>query len=264
MAAVGGPRVCPAYPEEYLKMWQFLWGDHFLSPGGPEEVRRLTEGRGVGGMKVLDVGCGLGGSAAFLVQEMNVYSLVGIDFQEKLVSMASKWAAEIGLGDIAEFRHVDSLAWPFPDDAFDVVFVKDLLFHTDDALYDEIFRVLKPGGRLILADWFGTDRARTRTFSTWLERNAFAKVSMTLGGIVDACILSGFSQVEVEDRSDRFVETFREDAEKLRGETGKQFEGEVGAEVVRQLLSSWVEPCAALSKQGQLRAGTIYATKPSV
>ena len=54
----------PSEPGEYdagmLALLQIIWGDGFLSPGGPDEVARLLEGSDIGDCEVLDIGCGLG------------------------------------------------------------------------------------------------------------------------------------------------------------------------------------------------------------
>ena len=48
------------YDDAMLALLQIIWGDGFLSPGGPEEIERLLEGSDISGCHVLDIGCGLG------------------------------------------------------------------------------------------------------------------------------------------------------------------------------------------------------------
>jgi hypothetical protein len=43
---------------------EMIWGDGFMSPGGPDEVMRIVAGHDIAGCSVLDIGCGLGGAAA--------------------------------------------------------------------------------------------------------------------------------------------------------------------------------------------------------
>lgn len=259
------PKISFAYPDEHLTMRQLLWGEHFLSPGGANEVRQLVRGVELGGKTVLDVGCGMGGPAMLLAQEMNVYSLLGIDFQRKLIDMANDTATAIGLGDITDFLHVETEKWPFPDGSFDVVFSKDALYHTTDkeTLCGEVFRVLKPGGHAVIADWFSTDQVPTHEFTKWKEDTAFTMVLVSLGYTVDVLTRKGFLDIITEDRCGHFAKLFREDVEKLRGPTGKQVAGVLGAKALDRLLTSWAEPCAALAEQGQLRPGTVRASKPA-
>ena len=48
------------YDEGMQALLQLVWGDGYLSPGGPEEVARVLEGVELTGRRVLDIGCGLG------------------------------------------------------------------------------------------------------------------------------------------------------------------------------------------------------------
>ena len=49
------------YPQDSILFLEEMWGDGFLSPGGPEEVRRLLTGLDVAGRTVVDIGSGAGG-----------------------------------------------------------------------------------------------------------------------------------------------------------------------------------------------------------
>ena len=49
------------YHDKLIGMLERLWGDGWLSPGGPEEVRRLLAGMELRGKTILDIGCGAGG-----------------------------------------------------------------------------------------------------------------------------------------------------------------------------------------------------------
>ena len=48
------------YPDDFVAGIEWMWGEGFLSPGGPDEVRALLEGVDLAGCRVLDVGSGLG------------------------------------------------------------------------------------------------------------------------------------------------------------------------------------------------------------
>jgi hypothetical protein len=49
------------YAKDFTDALQFMWGDGFLSPGGPEEVAEMLAGIDLSGKRVLDIGSGLGG-----------------------------------------------------------------------------------------------------------------------------------------------------------------------------------------------------------
>jgi len=71
---------------------------------------------------------------------------------------ATTLAAEQGVGN-AEFRVMDALAMDFPDDSFDLVWACESGEHMPDKkrYIEEMTRVLKPGGRIVVATWCQRD-----------------------------------------------------------------------------------------------------------
>jgi len=59
------------YTDELVAVLETVWGDGFLSPGGPEEVAMVMEGSDISGLNILDIGCGVGGIGILLVREYN-------------------------------------------------------------------------------------------------------------------------------------------------------------------------------------------------
>ena len=57
------------YPDHFIERLHTIWGEGFLSPGGPEEVREIVGGIDLAGKVVLDVGFGTGGPAIALVKD---------------------------------------------------------------------------------------------------------------------------------------------------------------------------------------------------
>jgi SAM-dependent methyltransferase len=106
------------------------------------------------GSFVLEVGCGSGGYALHLAERV-VCQIVGVDVNEPGVRSAKELAQTKGLGSRARFEQCDvSKNLPFDDEAFDAVFSNDVLCHVAGrlALLAEIFRVLKPSGRMLFSD----------------------------------------------------------------------------------------------------------------
>lgn len=107
------------------------------------------------GDHVLDLGCGTGTLTIWAKGAVPGARVVGIDGDEKVLSIGKEKARKTGV-DI-EFDHGLSFQLPYPDCIFDLV-VSSLFFHhlrKDDKLptVREVVRVLKPGGRLHVADW---------------------------------------------------------------------------------------------------------------
>lgn len=127
------------YSDEETARLELIWGEGFLSPGGPAEIARILGGHDVAGARVLDIGSGAGGAAMTLVREHDAGFVVGVDVQDELVSLAAARTAAAGLDDRVVDRLVEPGPLPLPDVSFDVVFSKDAIIHVADklALYEE-------------------------------------------------------------------------------------------------------------------------------
>jgi ubiquinone/menaquinone biosynthesis C-methylase UbiE len=103
---------------------------------------------GARGMRVLEIGCGLGTDGAQFALAGANYT--GIDLTEASIELARKKFELSGLG--GEFRVADAENLDFADDSFDLVYSHGVLHHTPDTAraVREIYRVLKPGGRAIV------------------------------------------------------------------------------------------------------------------
>ena len=104
---------------------------------------------------VLDVGCGLGGTARYLSEKFKC-NVVGIDLTEEYISIGKKLTEFVGLSDRVELRHGSALNIPYEDESFDIVWTEHVQMNIADKnrFYSEIARVLKPGGRLLFHDIF--------------------------------------------------------------------------------------------------------------
>ena len=104
---------------------------------------------------VLDVGCGLGGTARYLSEKYKC-DVVGIDLTEEYISIGKKLTEFVGLSDRVELSYGSALKIPYEDERFDIVWTEHVQMNIADKnrFYSEIARVLKPGGRLLFHDIF--------------------------------------------------------------------------------------------------------------
>src|SRR5260221_11869967 len=177
--------------------WRYdLFGwfcDTFLFRGKLRELRRRTAdlARLQPSEKVLDVGCGTGTLAIEVKQRVGATGyVVGIDPGAQQIARARYKAARRNLPIDFQIGGIEHL--PFPDQTFDVVLSTIMMHHLGDGLkrqgLAEIARVLKPGGRLVIADF---KRPEERP----AQSARFGSVRDLPGFVKDA----GFSQVETED-----------------------------------------------------------------
>ena len=106
------------------------------------------------GMKVLDVGCGVGGPQRSLAKKFGA-SIVGLNISEYQLGKCSAYNSEAGLDHLCSVLHGDFLNIPAEDGSFDAVYHIEAMPHTPDkaAAYAEMFRVLRPGAVFAGYDW---------------------------------------------------------------------------------------------------------------
>lgn len=105
--------------------------------------------------KVLDVGCGIGGTSRHLAKTFGAgTSVTGITLSPNQVKRATELAAEQGVPN-AQFQVMNALEMTFPDDTFDLVWACESGEHMPDKkkYVEEMVRVLKPGGKIVIATW---------------------------------------------------------------------------------------------------------------
>jgi len=103
--------------------------------------------------RVLDIGCGIGGPARYLAATFGC-EVKGVDLSPAFIDTATYLTVRCGLSDRVTFQVGDALHLPFEDATFDTVFLQHVAMNIEDraGLYEEVRRVLTPGGRFATYD----------------------------------------------------------------------------------------------------------------
>jgi len=108
------------------------------------------------GDKILDVGCGTGIITRLIAPSLFPNgSITGIDISSHFIELARKYIQDLKSQSIINFDVGDAEKLPYPDQYFDAAFATRLLLHIDNPqqVINELKRVVKRKGRIILADW---------------------------------------------------------------------------------------------------------------
>jgi tocopherol O-methyltransferase len=182
------------------------------------------------GDRVLDAGCGVGGSSLWLAQERGA-EVVGITPVASQVARAQRFAAQSGLladhrppasqgtrstqhatqetvlgsrTGHARFEQADYTDAPFPDASFDVVWSLESLCHAPRKadFYREALRLLRPGGRLVVAEYIRVARLlggdHERLLHSWLDGWAIPDLD-TRAEHLEHLAAAGFAGVRFDD-----------------------------------------------------------------
>jgi ubiquinone/menaquinone biosynthesis C-methylase UbiE len=149
----------PAQTEGTVIRWApyYDFAVNIISVGHAGMLRRMTIDNALikPGDSVLDVGCGTGDVALLAKARGKAGQVYGIDPAPEMIAVAQSKAARKMLD--VDFRVGVIEALPYPDASMDVVTSSLMMHHLPDDLkargLAEVYRVLKPGGRLLIADF---------------------------------------------------------------------------------------------------------------
>lgn len=147
------------YALSFSDVWMMNWGywkeDTLdVSTSQIDLIKKMMEGTKLENKNVLDVGCGVGGTAIFIQKFFSTKSIIGVNISAQQIQMANKLAIQENCSDNIQFKVANASQLPFKKQTFDVIIVIECAFHfvRKDLFIQEAYRVMKPGGKLIIAD----------------------------------------------------------------------------------------------------------------
>ncbi|HJO04112.1 MAG TPA: methyltransferase domain-containing protein [Acidobacteriota bacterium] len=254
--------------DDLIGLFELVWGDGYMSPGGPEEVALLLDAVNLTNAEVLDVGCGTGGVDVELVRGHGAASVLGIDVNPRLIDRALTRAEHEGLGRQLDFRTVDPGPLPFDDASFDVVFSRDAILHIPDkaTFLDDVFRVLRAGGIFVGSDWLRRDdEPPTPEMLHWIETEGLGFVPASPQDYQKAFAASGFGSEKLTDRNAWYRELAQKEHARMAagGDLNELIHELLGDDNALREIEAWRAMTVVLDS-GELRPTHLRATKPDV
>ncbi len=149
--------------------------DAFHTRGRQSTCELAALGKLTAQHQVLDVGCGLGGTARYLAERFGC-RVTGVDLSAEYIAVASRLNSMVGLTDRVSVCQGQATHLPFDDQSFDVVWTEHTQMNIPDKrdFYSEVIRVLRPGGQLLFHDVFAGSEKDPWFPTPWADRKAIS------------------------------------------------------------------------------------------
>jgi SAM-dependent methyltransferase len=166
-------------------------------------------------MKVLDVGCGIGGPCRLIAEEYGCIT-TGIDITGEFIRTATLLSELTGLQDRTHFLHASALQLPFATASFDAVWTQHVQMNIEDKkqFYSEIHRVLKPGGSFIYYDIFSINDEAIAFPVPWADTASLSHL-ITIEELHRLFVSVGFELISTTDQTPAGISFLQTMAEKL-------------------------------------------------
>ena len=151
------------YLESSILQYESIYGEDFVSPGGRELAFEMIAGMALApDSRVLDVGCGLGGSAFVMAGDFGL-QVDAIDLSRNMLALAERKLAANGLADRVSLQWGDCLELDCSE-RYDAIYSRDVFLHIADKarLFTVLNAALKPGGQLLFTDYCCARKALER------------------------------------------------------------------------------------------------------
>ncbi|MEN8197681.1 MAG: methyltransferase domain-containing protein, partial [Pseudomonadota bacterium] len=186
--------------------------------GGWEATERMGRALGlVDGMKVVDLGSGLGGTARQLAATHGCH-ISGVDLTGEYCRTATMLAERLGLADKVAFHQANALDTPFPEAGFDAGYTQHAAMNIPDkaGLYAEAARILKPGAAFCVYD-IAKGPGDSVIYPTPWARDPATSFLATMDEMQQALKGAGFTVEISRDHSEEARANFRQRAAAIEG-----------------------------------------------
>lgn len=203
------------YSESSIRAYESIYGRDFVSPGGAPMARELIRRLGLDpGSRVLDAGCGLGGSAFLMAREFG-WQVDGIDLSRNMIELARQRCLEYELSELVELDHGDCLALSRRE-RYHAVYSRDVFLHIHDKarLFASLLEALRPGGRMLFTDYCRGEEPWSGDFSDYVESRAYEL--HTVPQYIALLEATGFIDVRGHDLTTRFEEILETELTRIR------------------------------------------------
>jgi ubiquinone/menaquinone biosynthesis C-methylase UbiE len=159
-------------------------------------------------LQILDAGCGIGGTSIYLAQKYPKVTFTGISIAPSEIQFATKLAAQNKVTGNTRFLQNNFCDTKLPDGSFDGIIALESINYARDTrdFFQEMYRILKPGGRLVVLDGFRTQKHLSpmmhKAYHHWLSGRAIDDL-VSINDCVMLITKQKFQQITATDISSR-------------------------------------------------------------
>jgi len=192
------------YTRESILKYELVYGVNFVSPGGKRCAIELIGKLDLKpGSRVLDVGCGLGGST-FLMKQKFDFNVDAIDLSDNMLELAKLRLTEAGLVGQVSLSNQNCLDIEATN-AYDGIYSRDVFLHIKEKerLFAIFFEALKPSGKLLFTDYCCSEEPCSEDFTQYVRRRGYHLCSVPeYWNLIKE---AGFEVVEAADVTKQFI-----------------------------------------------------------
>jgi phosphoethanolamine N-methyltransferase len=248
------------YSRSGILRYEMIFGEGYVSTGGHATTEDLCARLGSAlrpGVRVLDVGSGIGGAAFHLAQRYGA-KVVAIDLAEEMVAIAQDRLREEGVSKDVTFILGDVLKTPFPE-PFDIVWSRDAFMHIADKprLFARLYELVAPGGWLVITDYARGKNPASPEFEQYIQKTGYSVLEPSAyGRLLES---AGFVDVRVDDATATFINILQAELEQLV-ENRARFLTVFDHADLNYLVDRW-QMKVGFCKNGDMKWGIYLATK---
>ncbi|XP_015768453.1 PREDICTED: phosphoethanolamine N-methyltransferase 1-like [Acropora digitifera] len=225
------------YSSNSILRYEKIFGRGFVSTGGLETTEEIVAMLSLKpGLKVLDVGCGIGGSGFYMVKNFNV-QVLGVDLSTNMIQIGKQRAVEFKDDKVLCDKHSMNLTQIFG--------------------VAEMFKWLKPGGELLISDYCKGPQELSDVMKAYIAKRQYHLLSPEeYGKLLEEV---GFSYVKAKDNTARFIEILKAERERFDKEKST-FLKDFSPEDFEYLVEDWdtkIDRCG----RGDQKWGLFHAKK---
>ncbi len=250
------------YTFEEITVLQAIWGEGFLSPGGQAHLDEIVHGLDLADKLVLDIGCAVGGYDVLLAQNHGA-RVIGLDVEAPLVRRGQERVRAAGLEGQVDLRVYPPGPLPFEAQHFDVVFSKDSWLHIEDkpSFFEEVYRVLKPGGVVAASDWCCKPGPFSKEMFYFFEIEGLTYHMEPLADYGRYLEQAGFVDVELKDIHAIYRAMAHEELQRMKTTLKDELVPKIGQKWYDHYVEDW-RAIVTILDTGDLQPGRMRARRP--